>query len=151
MSIVNGIISSNEPGDPNSLKTLLAPSSVERDWDWVEPLLLEIEEICQPDWNPEHVKDEIQSGKSQLWTAWNSAFAVTQVKVEPFSAESYLLIWICHVGDMPFGEKDFGLIAQYATDCMCKWVEIWSPRPGMPRHLEGHGFEVTNTVMRRHL
>lgn len=151
MTATNGIISCEEPVNSNSLKTLLVPATLERDWDWVEPLLNEIDDICNPDWDAHQVRQEIESGNSQFWTSWDGGFAVTQVKVEPFSAVSYFLIWICHVGENPFTERDFGLLHQYAHDCGCKWVELWSPRKGMQRHMEGHGFEVTNTVMRRDL
>lgn len=151
MAITNGIISGVEPANSNSLKTLLVPATLERDWDWVEPLLNEIDDICNPDWDAQQVRNQIESGDAQLWTSWDSGFAVTQVKVEPFTAQTYFLIWICHVGQRPFTEEDFGLLHQYAKDIGCSWVELWSPRKGMQRHMEGHGFEVTNTVMRRQL
>lgn len=146
-----GIISCNEPADRNSLHSLLVPSSVERDWDWVAPLLEEIHSICDPDWEVEHVFTALTNEEAHIWTSWDGGFAITQPLIEPFKLDPYLLIWICHVGDHPYSEEDFGLITQFGRDNGCKWVELWSPRAGMPRHMEGHGFKVTNTVMRRQL
>lgn len=144
-------MSGNEPVYSNSLGTLLVPSIIEAEWDWVRPLLQSICDNCQADWEPHHVKRLLQDEAAQLWTSLNGGFAVTQMHHNEFFNRSYLLIWICHSGAEFFAEEDFKLIEEFARENKAAWVEIWSPWKGMPRHLSKFGFKSVNTVMRRQL
>lgn len=145
------MIGSNEPAYSNSLGTLLVPSIIEAEWDWVEPLLQSICTECETDWEPHHVKRLLQDGAAHLWSSLSGGFAVTQMHHNEFFCRSYLLIWICHSGADFFADEDFMLMNEFAKENNAGWIEIWSPRKGMPKHLSKFGFKSVNTVMRREL
>ena len=143
-------MSVEEPVSDDSLR-LLIPSSIDRDWAWVEPLLEDMVSELRPDWTPDQIKNLIEDNNAGLWTSWLGGFVITQMNYNALLDQNYILMWISHAGNQPFDERDFTFIHQYAKDCDARFVEIWSPRPGMARHMEKAGFEIVNTVIRRYL
>lgn len=131
----------------------LAPENIRTYWPVIRPGLEYIQSECSTEWMPEDIFAACIAGAAELWVdpAHNDGFLILQERPLSFEHGKSLLVWVAYLNSGGGVPAYLPLIEEIARRRGCVKVEFWSPRIGMGRLTEKHGYAIENVIFSKRI
>lgn len=101
-------------------------------WDEIRPGLEHVRQKTEAPWRAEDVYSTCLVGQASLYVG-ETGFVVVQAKVDPFTGEPELFIWVAYAEGQGNIERFQDAVDELARDHEFTKLTMWSRRPGFER------------------